>query len=683
MSKTYFAEKNPFNEVKNWVKKYITGESFLYNIIDLDNPPSMLSTGLNANNGYTVVSAVPARSICIHIQPNTQYAVECSSGRSTKRIAFFDQFPAIGTVPTNAYTMLSTQSKLNIVPSADDTYLFIELWSNGDVVTDNDALLKDLKVYATVDSDSRVEAAISKLDDFRNSVSASIASLRSDVASVNDRIGNIDPNAGIQDWDGRPESLGFKRRVPLTLVLGEYNQTTGVLQQRSDNYRVSSQKIPRVNDTVTIHNTSGGTVKYSLWGWDANGVKVSGAVDNTAWVTAEWTTFKILKDTVSHVSLHIATYPDSSCTSATVRDYMTQNLTYYDGEFKIGFESRSRESDYGRLMSPYSFSIDTTKKTMTCGGSYVLAYGLTSVSNPPIDISNFVTSALGTFYYDVASNTIKWGKKADLKNADCRNYVPIGDSWSNINVLHLNTTSPVYVNGILIKDAGYNDRFFTKAAEKWLFEGDSICWGRTNSGVDAATPFPAVIAGRLGIRNYEIKAVPGACVAKTSANTATDVSERAATYNYADYKGIVMNGGTNDYGYHIALGTINDTSNTTFYGAWNTIMTKIFTDNPTAKVLLITPIFRNYVNNTSVVYGDAYDIKNKANASLNDYCDAIVAIGKKYKVPVFDSRKNCPVNPVNYATTLADDNTGKFLHPTQETYIDYGNRIASFMEQCF
>lgn len=683
MSKTYFAEKNLLNELKNLVRKYITGESFLYNIIDSDNAPSQLATGLNANDGYTVVSAVPARSICVNIRPNTQYTIESSIGLSNKRFGLFSTLPNIGDVPNTAYSMMSTQKTLHINSGENDNYLFIELWSNGDVLTNTDSLIKDIKVYETIDSDARFDPIINQINSVASSVGASIASMRTDVASINDRISNIDPDAGIQDWDGRPESLGFKRRVPLTLVLGEYNQTTGVLQQRSGNDRVSSQIIPRVNDTVTIHNTSGGTVKLSLWGWDANMKKVSGAIDNTAWVRDEWTTFKILKDEVAFVSLHIGRYPDASCAASDVREYMSQNLTYYDGEFKIGRGLCSGEVIYGRLQSPYSFYIDTTKKTMRCGGSYIVAYGGTYVSNPPFDISNFNGSALGTFYYDIPNNVITWRRKTELKNIDCSNYVILGDSWSNVNAIQLNTIATVYVNNVRVNNDAYDNRFFSNTSLPWLFEGDSICWGRTFSGVDAATPFPAVVAGILGMRIYEIKAVPGACVATTSANTATDISERAATYDYSKYRGVVMNGGTNDYGYHIPLGTINDTSPSTFYGAWNSIMTKIFTDNPTIKVLLITPIFRNYVNNSPIVYGDAYDIKNKANASLNDYCDAIVAIGKKYKVPVFDSRKNCPVNPVNYATTLADDNTGKFLHPTQETYIEYGNRIAAFMKQCF
>ena len=83
------------------------------------------------------------------------------------------------------------------------------------------------------------------------------------------------------------------------------------------------------------------------------------------------------------------------------------------------------------------------------------------------------------------------------------------------------------------------------------------------------------------------------------------------------------------------------------------VIQTIYSKNPKAKVALITPIYRSYVNvNGSPVFGNTYKIANGAGYTLNDYSDAMVEIGELYNIPVLDSRKNSMVNVLNYASRL-------------------------------
>lgn len=132
----------------------------------------------------------------------------------------------------------------------------------------------------------------------------------------------------------------------------------------------------------------------------------------------------------------------------------------------------------------------------------------------------------------------------------------------------------------------------------------------------------------------------------------------------ADY--ITIKLGINDDNYQTPVGSIDDTDNATFYGAWNTVMAHILANHPLAKVGIIV-----------------------TNGSAPKYTDATVAIAKKWGVPYLDEvndpkvpllhRADRPgVAPEVKAAKLAafrvsDNNT----HPnTQAQYYE-----ASFVEE--
>ena len=76
----------------------------------------------------------------------------------------------------------------------------------------------------------------------------------------------------------------------------------------------------------------------------------------------------------------------------------------------------------------------------------------------------------------------------------------------------------------------------------------------------------------------------------------------------ADY--ITIKLGINDHNYHSPVGTIDDTDNTTFYGAWNVVLEHIIVNHPLAKIGIIV-----------------------TNGSSMDYVNATIAIAEKWGIP--------------------------------------------------
>lgn len=61
-----------------------------------------------------------------------------------------------------------------------------------------------------------------------------------------------------------------------------------------------------------------------------------------------------------------------------------------------------------------------------------------------------------------------------------------------------------------------------------------------------------------------------------------------ANKTFADVDLILLEGGWNDFGWGLPLGTVNDTDGSTVLGAWSLMIDKLLTDYPNAKIVMIT-----------------------------------------------------------------------------------------------
>jgi len=135
--------------------------------------------------------------------------------------------------------------------------------------------------------------------------------------------------------------------------------------------------------------------------------------------------------------------------------------------------------------------------------------------------------------------------------------------------------------------------------------------------------------------------------------------------------------GTNDWWGGKPLGKMSDFSNntgaTTVYGAFRIIIDKLHSLNNQAKIVLITPMQRvdfvyinNYKNNA---YGS---YKAKAGQQLEEFANAIVAIGEQENIPVLDlyHQKELSLKRLIHFKRLKDSTTGNYTNYKYPDFID-------------
>lgn len=123
--------------------------------------------------------------------------------------------------------------------------------------------------------------------------------------------------------------------------------------------------------------------------------------------------------------------------------------------------------------------------------------------------------------------------------------------------------------------------------------------------------YPFYIGRRCGIDVTNL-AVGGQTMAKVEGR-GNCFSETIYQNVGADANYITIRLGINDDNQDVPIGTIDDTTNTTFYGAWNVVMEYLITNHPFAHIGIIVP-----------------------NGANKEYVEAVKAIAVKWGVPYLD-----------------------------------------------
>lgn len=143
---------------------------------------------------------------------------------------------------------------------------------------------------------------------------------------------------------------------------------------------------------------------------------------------------------------------------------------------------------------------------------------------------------------------------------------------------------------------------------------------------------------------------------------------------------ITIYAGINDYGQDnpTEIGTEGSTDLTTFYGAFESLITNLITNHPTAKIVVITPIPQyNFEINNTIVWGDRNDT-NALGKSLDDYCNAIKKICRKYGVFVKDACYESGVTP-----RIASQRSEYFkdgLHHNEKGHLVLANYLSDIFD---
>jgi len=206
------------------------------------------------------------------------------------------------------------------------------------------------------------------------------------------------------------------------------------------------------------------------------------------------------------------------------------------------------------------------------------------------------------------------------------------------------------------------------------FLGDSITEGHGAS--DLSKCFVSLMASKYGViaRNYGIGGTRIAIQKKPSEWAIHDkyFGSRVEEMD-EDADMIVVFGGTNDFGHGDApIGTPDDRTEDTFYGALHCLYVKLIEKYPTSKIIILTPLHRT---NEDSVIGDA---KPAPVATLKEYVEIIREVAEYYSLPILDLFKDSglqPKVPVIQQMYMPDG-----LHPSDAGYELLASQIAAYIK---
>ncbi len=200
-----------------------------------------------------------------------------------------------------------------------------------------------------------------------------------------------------------------------------------------------------------------------------------------------------------------------------------------------------------------------------------------------------------------------------------------------------------------------------------VFVGDSITYGTNCEG----STYWELLGEALGFENVTGLGVPGSCISGTSDYGANNspLIDRYDEIPEADLISIFM--GTNDYGHDTPLGTIDDETDVSFYGALNVIIPALLEKYPNSTIVFITPLHRyGFGINSATGETYTYDTElNGAGHTLEDYVNAIKEVCEKYSVDVIDLYELSDLDPSIDTTRELYMEDGLHLNSAGHKYI--------------
>lgn len=177
--------------------------------------------------------------------------------------------------------------------------------------------------------------------------------------------------------------------------------------------------------------------------------------------------------------------------------------------------------------------------------------------------------------------------------------------------------------------------------KKILFLGDSITAG---SGIaDKEHNIYWQVLGRLSGANCIGYGISGHRIARQQAaetNGYMPFSDRVETMD-ADADIVVVFGGTNDFGHGDApIGTFDDRTTDTFYGAMHVLCLKLIERYPDAQLVFMTPLHRTSENSRSF-----NERGLRLSADLEGYVNIITEVCAYYAIPVLDLFRVSGIQP--------------------------------------
>lgn len=240
---------------------------------------------------------------------------------------------------------------------------------------------------------------------------------------------------------------------------------------------------------------------------------------------------------------------------------------------------------------------------------------------------------------------------------------------------------------LLNKDQG-NKQMKSWKEKQVVVLGDSITWGAFTEGNIWWQELGQLLGCKL-VAGYGVR---GSCFSVTSDYGMENepMSQRWKSLP-TDADVYLVFGGTNDYGHGSNLGTIEDVTDVSFYGAMHQIITGIQTTNPNARLVFLTPLRRYGFGVTADGKQLLHDtMPNAVGHTLRDYREAIfnkcamhgISVIDTYTISGFDfSEGQDGIHPFHENAIGKSPWTVDGLHPNTEGHLKLAERILPYMEE--
>lgn len=204
------------------------------------------------------------------------------------------------------------------------------------------------------------------------------------------------------------------------------------------------------------------------------------------------------------------------------------------------------------------------------------------------------------------------------------------------------------------------------ALRKATFFGDSITWSYN------PIKWANLTANKLGA-TATLNAIAGSSFTSSSDRSDSAV-DRAPSITGQDL--VVVWFGINDFHIGRQVGTFKNGDTTTLFGAVDFVLNTLITNNPAAKIMVMTPM-KQHGYATSVVKPDSFTA-NSIGLQQIEYVNAIKQVADYYSVPVLDMYAESGMSPFNENQKMQYFRDG--LHPNQAGEYRVARKVLGFIE---
>lgn len=346
----------------------------------------------------------------------------------------------------------------------------------------------------------------------------------------------------------------------------------------------------------------------------------------------------------------------------------------------------SKASNIGPFITIHDTVLDIVGDSITVNTGYIYARD-TRISIPQTTVERNAESSMCLLVYDRSDSAVKcisgWDGLSDTQiliaaisklypGNENANYIP--GKWSVDGVVYPKVAMEDVEERLDALEA--NQTPPGTSGLNWYALGDSITRGMygfvsgDGAGVDLETCW-ANLAAQYNGWTLTNKGVSGSGYL-VQGGTAPKANARQQV-DGIDFSGVdlvTLAYGVNDYFQNHGAGTMEDDVATggTFTSNMRYCIEKIMTDNPTAKIVVISPINTNRGSaDTNWAIGKA----NNAGATLEDFYNAEKAVCEYYGIEFIDMLHSSVVNRKNITTALPDG-----VHPSRAIHKQMARELS-------